>query len=651
MDVLSIDIETYSSVPIKHSVYKYVESPDFEILLFGYSFNGEPVKVIDMTREELPARVLEALHSSKVLKTAYNAAFEITCLKKYWPDADYDNWQCTMILAAYCSLPFSLEDVAEALLMESKKDSRGKALINYFSIPCKPTKANGQRTRNLPKHAPDKWKEFIQYCAQDVLVEYNVRQKLISYNPPQKEWDLWSIDRCINEEGVAVELDLVKNAMECDSFFKEKMLARASDITDLENPNSIMQLKEWFEYNLGEKIDGVTKSVMQSIVDRDDVLEDVREVARIRLMTGKTSIKKYEAMLNSACDDGRCRGMFQYYGASRTARWSGRIVQLQNLPRNYLPDLDEARELLLLGDYETLELLYEDVSDVLSQLIRTALVPSQESRFIVADFSAIEARVIAWLAGEKWRQKVFATTGKIYEASASMMFHVPVERIKKGNPEYELRQKGKVAELALGYQGGPNALISMGALKQGLAEEELPDIVTRWRSASPSIVKLWKDVETAALKVLKYGGTVTIPQGGLVFFLYKGALRIKLPSGRCLTYMNPSIGENRFGRASITYKGLNQKANKWGRLETYGGKLVENIVQAVARDCLAWAMERLHKAGYKIVAHVHDEVIIEAKNGEGSLDEVIAIMCRPESWNKGLLLTATGFESSYYMKD
>lgn len=651
MDVLSIDIETYSSVPIKHSVYKYVESPDFEILLFGYSFNGEPVKVIDMTREELPARVLEALHSSKVLKTAYNAAFEITCLKKYWPDADYDNWQCTMILAAYCSLPFSLEDVAEALLMESKKDSRGKALINYFSIPCKPTKANGQRTRNLPKHAPDKWEEFIQYCAQDVLVEYNVRQKLISYNPPQKEWDLWNIDRCINDAGVGVELDLVKNAMECDSFFKEKMLARASDITDLENPNSVMQLKEWFEYNLGEEIDGVTKSVMQSIVDRDDVLEDVREVARIRLMTGKTSIKKYEAMLNSACDDSRCRGMFQYYGASRTARWSGRIVQLQNLPRNYLPDLDEARELLLLGDYETLELLYEDVSDVLSQLIRTALVPRQGSRFIVADFSAIEARVIAWLAGEKWRQNVFATTGKIYEASASMMFQVPVERIKKGNPEYELRQKGKVAELALGYQGGPNALISMGALKQGLTEEELPDIVTRWRSASPSIVKLWKDVETAALKVLKYGGMVAIPQGGLVFFLYKGALRIKLPSGRCLTYMNSSIGENRFGRASITYKGLNQKANKWGRLETYGGKLVENIVQAVARDCLAWAMERLHKAGYKIVAHVHDEVIIEATEGQGSLDEVIAIMCQEESWNKGLLLNAAGFESYYYMKD
>lgn len=648
MDVLAIDIETYSSNDITNSVYKYVEADDFQILLFAYAFNDDDVKVVDLTKEELPDRVLEALTSKDVLKTAFNANFEKVCLKKVYPNTDIDNWQCTMVMARYNALPGSLDKAAKVLKLVNQKDFKGKDLIRYFSNPCKPTKANGGRTRNLPKHDIEKWQMFKDYCAQDVEVEREIRRKLLPYTLSDKEWEIWKVDQAVNNNGIAVDQVLVDSAIAIDEYEKKRLIAEAREITGLSNPNSVAQLKQWLSDELGRDITGVTKAVIKELL-AEDVPEHVKRVLKIRSMTGRTSAKKYQAIKDSACLDNRCRGMFQFCGASRTARWSGRIVQLQNLRRNNLKNITGARKLVTIGDYDLLKLFYGDVSDVLSQLIRTAFVAPKGSRFIIADYSAIEARVIAWLAKEKWRQDVFASTGKIYEASASMMFGVPMEKIVKGNPEYGLRQKGKVAELALGYQGGTGALISMGAVKGGIAEDELPDIVARWRKASPNIVKFWYDVDAAAKTAIKEMTRVTIKQGNIEFYMDNGALFIKLPSGRTLTYAGARIGENRFGGESITYKGMNQTTSKWEKLETYGGKLVENIVQAVARDCLAWAMVRLHNAGYKIVAHVHDEVIIEAN--KGSLDDVINIMCEAEEWNKGLILNAAGFESSFYMKD
>lgn len=644
---LSIDLETYCECPIKYGVQRYVDDPSFEILLFAYSFDGGPVTVVDMTKDKLPSQVIDALYDPVVTKTAFNANFEMTCLRKVFPDADFTNWECTSVLALYSSLPTSLDGVAQALKMDAQKDRRGKALIQYFSVPCKPTKTNGGRTRNLPMDAPDKWAEFIEYNRQDVVVEIEIRKRLISVKPPKVEHDYWLMDLQINRNGIAVDNDMIRNALDFDARFKETLLQEAQKITGLDNPNAPMQLKEWVEGQLGRPIEGITKACVAGLL-KSDIPANVRRVLELRQMLGKTSVKKYLAMKNAVCSDGRIHGMLQFYGAMRTGRWAGRIVQLQNLPRNYIEDLDLARDTLKSGDLDLFETLYGDVSDTLSQLIRTALVAEEGSRFIVADYSAIEARVIAWLSGEQWRQDVFAQGGDIYCASASSMFHVPV--VKHGVNGH-LRQKGKVAELALGYGGGPKALIAMGALEGGIPEEELPEIVQLWRKASPHITKFWYDVDTAAKRAIVTAEPVKIRQGGLLFTREKGALFITLPSGRRLAYLHPKIGTNRFGSESITYMGMSQTANKWDRLETYGGKLVENIVQAVARDCLAAAMLRLTKAGYKICAHIHDEVVIEAPIGTGSLDDVIDIMCTPEPWTKGLILNAAGFENPYYMKD
>lgn len=644
---LSIDLETYGECPIKYGAQRYVDDPSFEILLFAYSFDGAPVEVVDMTKDDLPDKVKAALYDSTITKTAFNANFEMTALRKYFPDADFENWECSSVLALYNSLPTSLDGVAKALRMDAQKDRRGKALIQYFSVPCKPTAANGGRTRNLPEHAPDKWAKYIEYNRQDVVVEIGIRKRLIALKPPKVEHDYWLMDLQINRNGIAVDKDMIRQALRLDEEFKAKLLAEAQALTGLANPNAPMQLKEWIEDQLGYEIDGMTKAVVKDLL-KSDIPANVRRVLELRQMLGKTSIKKYVAMQNAMCSDGRIHGMLQFYGAMRTGRWAGRIVQLQNLPRNYIEDLDLARDMVKSGDLDMMELMYGDVSDTLSQLIRTALVAEPGKRFIVADYSAIEARVIAWLSGEKWRQDVFANGGDIYCASASSMFHVPVE---KHGVNGHLRQKGKVAELALGYGGGPKALIAMGALEGGIPEEELPEIVQLWRKASPHIVRFWYDVDAAAKKAIRTAQAVKIKQGGLVFKREKGALFVVLPSGRRLAYIHPKIGTNRFGGESITYMGMSQTANKWMRLETYGGKLVENIVQAVARDCLAAAMLRLTKAGYKICAHIHDEVVIEAPIGEGSLDDVIRIMCISESWTEGLILNAAGFENPYYMKD
>ncbi|CCX53580.1 putative uncharacterized protein [Veillonella sp. CAG:933] len=599
-----------------------------------------------MTTDPLPERVVKALHDPEITKTAFNANFEITALHKYYPDMDLQNWECTSVLALYQSLPTSLDAVSTVLGLSETKDKRGKDLIRFFSMPCRPTKTNGGRTRNLPTDAPDKWAEYIEYNRQDVVVEKAIRDKLIKLKPPEFEHRWWLVDGQINRNGIAIDKTLVNNAITFDAAIKAQLMAEARKITGLDNPNSPVQLKEWVEGSLGHEIPGITKTDVKELL-KGSLPDDVRRVLEIRQQLGKTSIKKYEAMKNAVCSDGRIHGMLQYYGAMRTGRWAGRVVQLQNLPRNYLNTLDEARRIVKSGNLELLSALYDDVPDVLSQLIRTALVPADGCRFIVADYSAIEARVIAWLAGESWRQEVFAKNGDIYCASASSMFGIPVE---KHGINGHLRQKGKVAELALGYGGGKNALIAMGALEGGIPEDELPDIVQKWRKASPKIVKFWYDVDAAAKQAIKEG-RARIKQGGLRFRKTKGFLFILLPSGRYLAYAKPTIGTNRFGSPSIVYKGMSQTANKWLELETYGGKLVENIVQAVARDCLAAAMERLTLAGYKILAHIHDEVVIEAPIGTGSLDEVIKIMAEPTEWNKGLILDAAGFEANYYMKD
>lgn len=644
MVTLSIDIETYSDNPITNGVFKYVDTPNFEILLFAYAFDGEEVEIVDMTKEELPQRVVEALFDPTVLKTAFNAQFEMTCIEKYYPGMDMKSWECTSILALYASLPTGLDKVAKLLKLAKQKDDKGKKLIQFFSVPCKPTKVNGGRTRNLPEHDLEKWELFKEYCKQDVVVEREIRRKLLSVRPSELEHDFWLVDQDINRSGILIDRELAEGAVETFEQCKGKYATESKRLTGLDNPNSVTQLLSWVR-SRGVEAPDLTKATVAEIraTTEDKVLDRVLE---IRQQLGKTSVKKYTTMLNSVCSDGRVKGLYQFFGANRTGRWAGRIVQMQNLPRNYITDLDEARELVKTRDLEALELFYDDVPDILSQLIRTAFVAPKGRRFIVADYSAIEARVIAWLSGETWRNKIFAGSGKIYEASAAQMFHIAIEDVDK-----ELRQKGKVAELALGYQGGTGALISMGALKQGLKEEELPDIVERWRKASPSIVQFWYDVDGAAKRVIKANSETRIKQGGISFKMRRGKLLVTLPSGRSLFYIGAAIGENRFGGESIVYQGMDQVKKKWSTQETYGGKLVENIVQAVARDCLANAMLALAKEGYKIVGHIHDEVIIEAPYGEGSLENVIEIMTRKLPWQEGLLLNAAGFESEYYMKD
>lgn len=649
MKLLSIDIETYSSVDlIKSGVYAYCESPDFEILLLAYAVDDEEVQVVDLASgEKISADILDAITDPAVIKTAYNANFERTCLAKHFHQPmPSEQWRCSSVHALMLGLPGYLDGVAKCLRLKEQKLKEGKALIRYFSVPCKPTKLNGGRTRNLPEHDLDKWGTFKDYCKQDVEVERQIRNKLEAFPITKVEQKLWELDQKINDEGVLIDKTLVFNAIQADKAFQDELFEEAVRLTGLENPNSPAQLKDWL-LKQGLEVNSLAKKNVEALMGEVENPK-VKRLLELRQAMSKTSVKKYEAMERSICPDQRIRGLLQFYGANRTGRWAGRLVQIHNLPRNSLKDLQIARDLLKTGNYDILELLFESVSDVLSQLIRTAFIPSQDHRFVVADFSAIEARVIAWLAGERWRMDVFQSHGKIYEASAAQMFKVPIETIDKGSP---LRQKGKIAELALGYGGSKGALMQMGALDMGLNEDELPDLVSAWREANPNIVKLWWGIEAAAIKTVKEKAVVKM-QYGLTFHYTKGILFITLPSGRSLAYVRPRIGiDERFGKEQLTYEGTEQGSKQWGRIPTYGGKLTENIIQAIARDCLAESMLRLDEAEYRINFHVHDEVILDVPVGTGSMEEVENIMGQSIDWAPGLPLGADSFETFYYKKD
>lgn len=650
MRQLAIDIETYSATDLsKSGVYKYVQDPDFEILLFAYSFDNEPVQVVDLktySREEAEKtrRVFEALTDPTVLKTAFNAAFERACLSAFYKlDLVPEQWECSMSKAAMVGLPLSLDAASKALKLDIKKDATGKALIRYFSMPCKPTKTNGMRTRNLPEHAPEKWEQFKEYCKRDVEVELAIRNKVSFFTIPETEKKLWKLDQTINDNGILLDPQFVNNAISLDATFRERLTTEAIELTGLNNPNSAAQLKTWLADAMRETEVTTLKKEDIPVLLKASNDATVTRVLQIRQEMAKTSIKKYESMSNVICADSRVRGLLQYYGANRTGRWAGRLIQVQNLPKNEMSDLDIARKIVRDGDLQLLEMLFDNVPDTLSQLIRTSFVAPPGKKFLISDFSAIEARVIAWLAGERWRLDVFATHGKIYEASASQMFKIPLAEITK-----PLRQKGKVSELALGYQGGPNALLKMGALKMGLEEEELPRLVRMWRNANKKIVELWDTVGNAAIEAVQ-GEPVTI-QFGIRFYCSNNCLFIKLPSGRKLSYYNPRLKEGKFGPA-LTYEGMNQTTKQWGVQDTYGGKLVENIVQAIARDCLADAMLRVDAAGYKIVMHVHDEIVIEVQECDDNIEAINGIMSAPIPWAKGLQLRAESYESVYYKKD
>ena len=647
MQELSIDIETYSSEDLlKSGVYRYASAPDFEILLLAYAFDDEPVTVIDLTEESLPPEILAALSDADVLKTAYNANFERTCISSYFGiDLPVSQWRCSMIAAAELGLPQTLAAVAEALNLDEQKDSRGKALIAYFSKPCKPTEANSGRTRNKPEHDQEKWQMFKAYCAQDVETERAIKRRLAKFPMAESEQKLWEYDQRINDRGVLLDQKLVDAAVYFSDTYNDWCIKRSQEVTGLTNPNSLVQLKSWIEAQTGQAVDSLNKEALAELITQT-ANPDVQEALRLRTEMGKTSVSKYKAMQRVVCPDGRARGLLQFYGANRTGRWAGRLVQVQNLPQNHLPDLEYARKTVRSGDYELFQMLYGSPPQILSELIRTAFVPSGGRRFIVSDFSAIEARVVAYLADETWRQEVFAAGGDIYCASAAQMFKVPV--VKNGVNGH-LRAKGKIAELALGYGGSVGALTSMGALKMGLAEEELQPLVNSWRAANPKICAFWKAVEQAAMDAVK-GHPSTLPHG-LSFNRQAGILFIGLPSGRRLAYVKPAIGENRFGGMSLTYMGVNQTKRTWQRLETFGGKLVENIVQAFARDALAESIIRLENAGFEIVFHVHDEVVLDVPEGERSCAEVAEIMGKPLDWAPGLLLKAEAFETPFYKKD
>lgn len=654
---LSIDIETKSSVDIgKAGAYKYAQSEDFEVLLFAYAWDDEEVEIIDLAwGEQIPFTVMEALHDPDVVKHAYNAAFEWWCLNRAGYETPIGQWRCTMVHGLYCGYTAGLEATGKAIGLPSDKQklSIGKALIRYFCTPCKPTKTNGFRTWNLPKHAPDKWELFKDYCRQDVVTEREIYRRLKAFPMPEEEIRLWQMDIRMNAFGVRADRELVVGALAVGEDSTAQLMAEAGRLTHLANANSTAQLLEWLNDN-GVGADNLQKATVAELLETP-VTGDVRRVLEIRQQLGKTSVKKYEAMDSAMSqDDDRIRGLTQYYGANRTGRWAGRLVQMQNLPRNYIGTLDEARRLVKRKDFEGLRMIYGNVPDTLSQLIRTAFIPTVGNKFVVADFSAIEARVIAWLAGEQWVNEVFATHGKIYEATASQMFHVPIEKIAKGNPEYSLRQKGKVATLALGYQGGTSALIAMGALRMGLDEAELPDIVSRWRGANRRIVDLWYAVEQAALATMQTAqpqairGLIFALEGDLVYG--QCFLTVQLPSGRKLFYPRPFLQENRFGKLALHYYTVGQQTRKWEIDSTYGGKMTENIVQAIARDCLAETLRRIDARGLQVVFHVHDEVIIDAPR-EITVDEICDLMAEPIDWAPGLILKGAGFECDYYMKD
>ena len=657
---LSIDIETRSSVDIgKAGLYKYAQSSDFRVLLFAYQIDTLPVEIIDLAcGETVPERILRMLGDPGVVKHAYNAAFEWYCLNRAGYKTPLEQWRCTMVHGLYCGYTAGLDATGKAigLPQDKQKLSVGKALIRYFCVPCKPTRTNGNRTWNQPHHAPEKWELFKEYCKQDVVTEHEILKRLNQFPMPEAEQYQWRLDVIMNAYGVRVDTGLIEGALYINDISTQELTDEAVSITGLANPNSGAQLVPWLNRRCGKAqfTDIQKATVAEALENRDVYPEEVQRMLEIRQQLGKTSIKKYVAMDTAKGEGDRVRGLTQYYGANRTGRWAGRLVQLQNLPRNYIKTLDYARELVKQKDYAGLRLLYGNVPDTLSQLIRTAFIPSEGHKFVVSDFSAIEARVIAWLAGEQWVNEVFATHGKIYEATAAQMFGVPVDRIAKGNPEYSLRQKGKVATLALGYQGGTSALIAMGALNMDLTEDELPDIVSRWRQANPRIRDLWYAVENAALAVMQTAQPQAIY--GLIFslegdILYgQTFLTVRLPSGRKLFYPKPFLRENQFGKLALHYYTVGQQTRKWEVASTYGGKLTENIVQAIARDCLAVTLERIAGRGLQVVFHVHDEVIIDAPM-ETTVDEICDLMAEPIPWAPGLILKGAGFESRYYMKD
>ena len=645
MQKLSIDIETFSEIDlIKCGVYKYADSPAFEILLFAYSIDDGEINIIDLVNgEELPEEIAEAIKSDTVIKTAFNAQFERVCLSKHLGILlDPSSWYCTAVQAAELSLPSSLADVGAALGLERQKMTEGKELIKYFCVSCKPTKSNGGRTRNMPGDAPEKWALFKEYCKRDVDVERQIAKKLEMYPISESEHRLYVLDQRINDRGVLVDLELARQAVKLNSIQTAVATEQAYTLTGLENPNSVAQLKAWLTEN-GVEIESLSKKAVAALADETD--GDIQEMLHLRLLMSKTSVKKYEAVMRSVCRDNRVRGMMRFCGASRTGRWSGNILQPQSLPQNHLPDLTLARDIVKDGDFEMLNMTFGNVPNALSELIRTVLIPKPNHRFIVADFSAIEARVLSWLAGEQWRLDTFRNGGDIYCASASQMFRVPVE---KHGVNGHLRQKGKISELACGYGGSVGALKNMGAVEMGVPEDELQGLINDWRNANPHIVKLWTEVGNTAMKAIKEKTIVSL--GKLVFMYERGILFIRLPSGRRLSYIKPRIGTNRFGGDSITYMGVGA-SKKWERLETFGGKLVENIVQAIARDLLASAMMNVANAGYNIVFHVHDEIIAEAPDGQGSVDEMCMLMSINPDWADGIPLSADGYECEYYRKD
>lgn len=660
---LSIDLETYSDVNLKKAgLYRYVQSPAFEILLFAYSFDGAPTQVIDMAQgEKIPLEVIHALTDLQCLKHAYNAAFEWYCLSKYMgAQLPPSQWRDTMLHGLYAGYTAGLDATGRALGIpeDKQKLTTGKALIRYFCVPCKPTKANGGRTRNYPHHDLEKWALFKTYNGQDVVAEMEIERRLSVFPVPDFVQKQWETDLLINARGVAVDMDFCEGALELGETIRAQLTDEAVQLSGLQNPNSVKQLARWLSAETGDDITTLRKETIKELLGRDNA-DHVQRMLEIRQELGKTSTKKYDAIEAAVCDDGRVRGLLQFYGANRTGRWAGRLVQVQNLPRTYTEPLEFARELVKGRKLDALRTVYGSPNDTLSQLIRTAFVAAPGNVLIDADFSAIEARVISWLADEEWRLEVFRTHGKIYEASASQMFGVPLERIKKGNPEYSLRQRGKVAELALGYQGGVPAMRQMdtGKLLADLPDEEIKDIVDKWRNTNPKIRNLWYSFNDAAIRVIQNGGSLRVRC--CTFARECDCIRgttcmtISLPSGRKLYYVEPAVGENRWGGPSITYMGVNDK-NKWGRIETYGGKLVENVVQAIARDCLAQAIEHLEAAGLPVVFHIHDEVVIDTAafdTNDAMLDKVVKIMSTPIPWAEGLPLGADGWVGAFFKKD
>lgn len=644
MKQISIDIETYSSTNLNQTgVYRYADSNDFELLLFGYATDFGPVKVVDLTQgEKIPPQIVEALDDPNIIKSAFNAQFERVCLSRFvGHHLKPVGWHCSRVWSATLGLPLSLRDVGTVLGLPRQKITAGKELVHYFCTPCKPTKSNQKCTRNFPYHAPDKWQQFKQYNQRDVEVEMEITQKLEHFPVPQNEWENYWMDQDINDRGIQIDQQLVNNAIKCQENFHDQYLQISQKLTDLANPNSPLQLKDWLNQR-GVNTDSLSKASVAQLLQT--TTDKVHQVLSLRQLLSKSSVKKYQAMQKSMCQDGRVHGLLQFYGANRTGRWAGRLVQVQNLPRNSMLDLEEARALVKQGNTTALAMLYDSVPEVLSQLIRTAFIPSESHHFYVADFSAVEARVIAWLSGEQWRQKAFANNEDIYCASASQMFGVPV--VKYGI-NGELRQKGKIAELALGYGGSIGALKAMGATKLGLTEDELPPLVEMWRQASPHIVRFWWDIDKAAKECIK----TQLPQSthGMKLSYRSGCMFLKLRSGRFLCYPQPKIGINRFGSESITFMGINT-VKKWSRIETYGAKLVENIVQATSRDLLAEAMRRLEATDNPIVMHIHDEAVIDAP-ADSSLEKVVKIMTEVPTWADGLILNAAGFVSDFYKKD